>query len=183
MFITSVSETAPIPIEQQFSFCFWSAGECIPAELKCDGKADCVSKSDESLCISNMRQVCHDEGKFASVSCNVNCFELSLWWKRSGRHMEESFRASFYLLPAHRGVTRVERGAQFPGRRITRGKGGHNSRGRWKAPTMLQVLSSVQYICFRKTSGSNMGAPNLLLAPGTIWPRYAPASRSCSFLI
>jgi len=39
---------------------------------------------------------------------------------------------------------------------------------------MLQVLSSIQYICFRKTSISNMGSPNLLLAPGAIWPRYAP---------
>jgi len=33
---------------------------------------------------------------------------------------------------------------------------------------MSQVLSSVEYICFRKTSGSKMGAPNLLLALGAI---------------
>ena len=41
-------------------------------------------------------------------------------------------------------------------------------RGHRKAPTMSQVLSSIQYICARKTSVSNMGAPNLLLAPGAI---------------
>jgi len=51
---------------------------------------------------------------------------------------------------------------------------GHNSLGaeslwgRHKVPTMSQILSSVQYICFRKTSGSNMGPPNLLLGPGAI---------------
>jgi len=35
-------------------------------------------------------------------------------------------------------------------------------------PTMSQILSSTQYICFGNVSGSNMGAPNLLLAPGAI---------------
>jgi len=34
------------------------------------------------------------------------------------------------------------------------------------APFKGAVHSSIQYICFRKTSGSKMGAPNLLLAPG-----------------
>jgi len=49
--------------------------------------------------------------------------------------------------------------AQFPGRRIT-----------MKAPKSPNNVTStsVQYICFRKTSGSNMGAPNLLLTPGAI---------------
>jgi len=32
-----------------------------------------------------------------------------------------------------------------------------------------QILSSVQYIWFRKTSVSNIGAPNLLLAPDAIY--------------
>jgi len=72
-----------------------------------------------------------------------------------------------------RGVTRGEKGAQFPGRRIT--MGAPNGRGgRRKVPTMSHVLSSTQYISFRKISGSNMGAPNLLFAPGAIWTRYAP---------
>ena len=52
------------------------------------------------------------------------------------------------------------RGAQFPGRRITMGSpndcGGHRN-----VPAMSKVLSSVQYVCFRKT-------PNLLLVPGAI---------------
>jgi len=62
------------------------------------------------------------------------------------------------------------------------GQGGHNSPGakspwgRRKVPTMSQVLSSIQYICFLTTLNSNMGAPNLLLAPGAIKLRYAPAT-------
>ena len=53
--------------------------------------------------------------------------------------------------------------------------GGTDSlRGAPNVPTMSQLLSSIQYICFRRTSGSNMGAPNLLLAPGAIKPHDAP---------
>jgi len=45
--------------------------------------------------------------------------------------------------------------------------------GRRKVPTTSQVLSSIQYICFRKTSGWNMGrqtcflprAPSSLVTP------------------
>ena len=59
------------------------------------------------------------------------------------------------------------RGAQFPERWVIMG-GTEWLRGAPKIPTMSQVLSSIQYICFRETSGSNMGAPNLLLAPGAI---------------
>jgi len=49
------------------------------------------------------------------------------------------------------------------------GRGGHNSppnpcEGCRKVPIMSQVLSSIQYVCSRKASFSNMGAPNLLLA-------------------
>ena len=65
---------------------------------------------------------------------------------------------SALLLPYRQGVTG---GAKFPGRRMTAGR-------RRKVPTMSQVLFSIQYICFRKISGSNMGAPNLLLAPGAV---------------
>jgi len=65
------------------------------------------------------------------------------------------------------------KGAKFPRLRVTMGApngcGGHQ-----KVPTTSQVPSSTQYICFRKTSVSNTGAPNLLLVPGAIWPRYAP---------
>jgi len=46
--------------------------------------------------------------------------------------------------------------------------GAERLRGRRKVPTISQVLSSTQCICFRMTSGSKMGAPNLLLAPGAI---------------
>ena len=47
--------------------------------------------------------------------------------------------------------------------------GGTDSlRGAPNVPTMPQALSSIQYICFRKISGLNMGTPNLLLAPGAI---------------
>jgi len=64
-------------------------------------------------------------------------------------------------------VSGVTRGTQFPGRRVTMGAPNHCG-GRRKVPTMSQVLSSIQYICLWKTSVSNMGAPNLLLAPGAI---------------
>jgi len=73
-------------------------------------------------------------------------------------------------------------GYLLSGRGVTRGgkPKGHNSPGaEWlreyhKVPTIPQVLYSVQYICFRNTSVSNLGAPNLLLARGATWPRYAP---------
>jgi len=37
-----------------------------------------------------------------------------------------------------------------------------------KVPTTSHVLSSTQYICFRKTSFVNMGTTNLFLDPGAI---------------
>jgi len=40
--------------------------------------------------------------------------------------------------------------------------------GRRKVPKMSQVLSSIEYTYFRKSLGSNMEAPNLLLALGPI---------------
>jgi len=52
------------------------------------------------------------------------------------------------------------------GRQITAGAP-KDCRVRRKVPTMSQILSSVQCICFQKTSGSNTGAPNLLR--GAIW--------------
>jgi len=45
-----------------------------------------------------------------------------------------------------------------------RNEGGHNCLGAEKS----QALPSVQQICFRKSSGSNTGTPNLLLTPGAI---------------
>jgi len=59
----------------------------------------------------------------------------------------------------------VARGATFPGRRITM-RGPNYCGGRRKVPTMSQVLSSIQYIYFRKTSGSNMGGAKLASCPG-----------------
>jgi len=65
------------------------------------------------------------------------------------------------MLDVCRGVTRWGQGGAIP-------RAPNHCGRRRKVPTMSQVLSSMQYICFRKTSGSNMGAPNLLLAPGAI---------------
>jgi len=59
--------------------------------------------------------------------------------------------------------------------KVVRGEPDHCAERR-NVPTMSQVRSSIQYICYRKASGSNMGAPNFLRAPGAIQPRYAPAS-------
>jgi len=59
-------------------------------------------------------------------------------------------------------------GAQLPERRITLGAlkncGAPKNRNN-VTPTFFNRL---QYICFRKTSGSKMGAPNLHPAPGAI---------------
>ena len=52
-------------------------------------------------------------------------------------------------------------------------------RGRRKVSTMSQVLSSIQYICFPKTSNSNVKPSSLLFAPGAILPRYAPRLDAC----
>ena len=43
----------------------------------------------------------------------------------------------------------------------------NDSGGRRKVSTMSQVLSSAHYICFRYTSGSNMGAEKLASCPGS----------------
>ena len=66
-------------------------------------------------------------------------------------------------LLTHRGVTMGASGAQLPGRQIII-EAPNDCGGRRTVPTTSQVLSSIEYICFRNTSGSNMGAPNLLLA-------------------
>jgi len=77
------------------------------------------------------------------------------------------------IWPLTRSVTRGQGGAiprapsHYGGAKSLRGAPNGCGRRR-KVPTMPQVLSSMQYICFRKTSVSNMGAPNLLLAPGAI---------------
>jgi len=54
--------------------------------------------------------------------------------------------------------------------------------GRQKIPTLSHVHSSIQYICFRKTSGSKIGAPNLHLGPSAIWPRYAHVNPEINFI-
>jgi len=51
-------------------------------------------------------------------------------------------------------------GGSMPGRRITG--------GRRKVATMSYVFSSMQYIYFQNTLGSNMEAPNLFFAPGAM---------------
>ena len=73
-----------------------------------------------------------------------------------GRHLT-SLRPWYHadLLRNHRlhcrGVTREERGHNSP-----RANGGAESlRGAPKVPTISRVISSMPYICFRKTSGSN----------------------------
>jgi len=54
---------------------------------------------------------------------------------------------------------------------VTRGDnapGAESLLGLRKVATMSQVLSLVQLICFRKSSGSNMRVPDLLLEAGAI---------------
>ena len=68
--------------------------------------------------------------------------------------------------------TGVTRGARFPGRRFTVWSR-NDCRGRRIVPTMSQYFLHYSEDYFQNTSGSNMGAPNLLFAPGAIQPRYA----------
>jgi len=66
-------------------------------------------------------------------------------------------------------------GAQFPGRRMT--MRAPNDWGALKSPSYV-TRTSGQYICFWKTSGPNIRAPNLLLGPGAILLRCTPNSNS-----
>jgi len=69
-------------------------------------------------------------------------------------------------------------GAQFPWRRIT--MRAPNDCGASKSPNNV-TRTSVQYICLRKASGLNIGAPNLPLAPSSL---VAPLTViQCSFTL
>jgi len=86
-------------------------------------------------------------------------FILNAWWQhwKERQWWKEECNMA-------KGVTR---GAQFPGLRITM-EAQIDCGGCQNVPTMSQVRFSSQNICFRKTSGSNKGSPNFLLAPGAI---------------
>jgi len=60
----------------------------------------------------------------------------------------------------------MNKGVTSGGKRGTIPRTPNHCGGRRKVPTLSQVLYSIQFICFRKTLGTNMGAPNLLLATG-----------------
>jgi len=66
----------------------------------------------------------------------------------------------------NQGHNEGERGAQFPGGPVTMGR--RMTTGRRKVTIMSQALSSIPYIYFQNLSGSNVGSPNLLLAPDAI---------------
>jgi len=72
------------------------------------------------------------------------------------------------------------------GRGVMRGvKGDENLRtpnhcgGHRKVPTMSQVISSMQYICFRKTSGANMGGAKLASCPRAPSNLVTPLQTGC----
>ena len=89
--------------------------------------------------------------------------------KAQGSHMP-LVRAVYHDLLRHvtarsnQGRNDGGQGPQLPGRQIT--MKAPNDCGVPKSPKNV-TRTSVQYICFRKTSGSTV-APNLLLAPGAI---------------
>jgi len=72
-------------------------------------------------------------------------------------YMVASFRT---WLSAHPGRIEGGMGGTIP-RTPNHYWGAEWLRGTPKSPNNVQVLSSIQWICFRKTSGSNIGAPNL----------------------
>jgi len=75
---------------------------------------------------------------------------------------------------------RVWGGAMAQGQRGHNSPGAESLRGHRKIPTMSQVLSSIQCICFRKTSGSNVErqtwflprAPSNLVTPLPQWQHW-----------
>ena len=71
--------------------------------------------------------------------------------------------APLYLF--HQGRNEGGKGGTISRRRITMGAPS-DCGNRRKVPTMSQVLSSMQYICFRKTLSSNMGSHKLASCPG-----------------
>jgi len=61
------------------------------------------------------------------------------------------------------------------GKESTNHRASNHCGGRRKVPTMSQVLSPIQYIRIRKTSGSNTGGATLGSCPGNHLPRYTRA--------
>ena len=93
----------------------------------------------------------HSGKLFANV--NICSFlHAALWFHQQGRN--EGARGRNYLGAQSLGGAEI-----LQERRVIAGTP--------KNPNNV-TRTSVQYICFRKTSGSNMGAPNLHLAPGAI---------------
>jgi len=90
--------------------------------------------------------------------------------KAQGSHMPLA-RAVYHDLlrgvttRSNQGRNHGGQGAQFPGRRIT--MRAPNDCGAPKSPSNV-TRTSVQHICFRKGSGSNIWEPNLFLASGVI---------------
>jgi len=70
-------------------------------------------------------------------------------------------------VPLETGRNEGGQGGQIPGRRITMGTLNHR-KGRRKVPKIAQILFPVQQICFRKSTGSNMGRQTCFFAPGAI---------------
>jgi len=60
-----------------------------------------------------------------------------------------------------RGVVRGDKGS-------TMHRARNHREGAKKSQQCRKYFSSMQHICFRNTLGSNMGPPNLFLAPGAI---------------
>jgi len=75
----------------------------------------------------------------------------------------------------------VTRGEKFHWRRITLSVP-NDCGGAKKSQQCHNHFLQCSTFCFRKTSGYNMGAPNLLLAPGPIYPLYAPVIQETSFV-
>ena len=151
---------------------------CKPTMQTYCGLTNCTSNSPETgFSFSYLRLV------KSWVSCKFSilhsyfhrCLSFRGWSSRIRNKLVKNRSVSYS--PA-RGVTKGSKEAsnQFPIPRASNHYGGAESlRGapndcerRRKVPTISQILSSIQYICFRKTSGSNMGVPNLLLVPDAI---------------
>jgi len=111
--------------------------------------------------LSNNHQTKHFSVNCSKLFANVNIcrfLHAALWFNQQG--CNEGKRGAITPAPNHSGGAEICGGAEW-------------LLGRQKIPTMSHVHSSIQYICFRKTSGSIWGrqtcyltrAPSNLVTP------------------
>jgi len=122
-----------------------------PFENQCSRPAQCLLPG--NILASQLAWRC-----CSTVTCRFNWDVL---------FVSTLLRCYVFTLSGYTAIS-ISRGVTRTGKRGTIPWAPNDREERRKVLTMSQALSSIQYICYRKTSVSNMGAPNLPLAPGAI---------------